>query len=70
MKVTTTKEMFIMKKIVSLILASVLLLSAFSVVSFALTDLARHIDIAHKMHFNFNNAVTLTSFTSAALDIK
>ena len=45
-------------------------IKSFPVISLSAANLARNINIGKKMHFNFNNTVTLASLTSTALNIK
>ena len=45
-------------------------IKSFPVISLSSANLARNINISKKMHFNFNNTVTLASLTSTALNIK
>ena len=42
----------------------------FTVVSFALADLAGNIDIRHKVHLDFYYSVALAGFAPTALDIE
>ena len=51
-------------------LAAITDFQGFTVVTLTLADVAMDKDVRQKMHFDFNDTVTRTGFTTATFDIK
>ena len=45
-------------------------IQSFAVITFAVADIARHVDVGQEMHFYFYNAITLASLAAPPFDVK